>query len=193
MKKLSLLLLALPLSGCISFGAKPPETLLTLQPSARLAVGESQRSNVAATITVAVPSVPQELASSRIPVHSGGTAIAFIKDAQWIERPSQLFARMLGDTITSRTGRLVLTTRQSLTDPGAYLQGELRSFGVDEDSGSAVVVYDAALVRGPETVIEKRRFEARIPVSPIEAAPVGAALNQAANQVAEQVADWVGR
>jgi cholesterol transport system auxiliary component len=193
MKKLALLLLALPLAGCISFGGKPPESLLTLDTSVDLPVGESQRSNVAATITVAVPSVPQELASSRIPVHSGGTAIAFVKDAQWIERPSRLFARMLGDTITAKTGRLVLSTRQSLLDPGAYLQGDLRRFGVDADTGEAIVTYDAALIRGPETVVEKRRFEARVPVSPIEAAPAGAALNQAANQVAGEVADWVGK
>lgn len=192
MKKLALLL-ALPLAGCISFGSKPPASLLTLSPAAPLPVGEAQRSNVAATITVGVPSVPQELSASRIPVHTGGTAIAFIKDAQWVERPSQLFARLMGDTITARTGRLVLSTRQSLTDPGAYLMGELRMFGVDADTGEAVVTFDAALIRGPETVVEKQRFEARVPVSPIEAAPVGLALNQAANQVAAQVADWVGR
>ena len=186
-------LLAASLSGCISFGGKPPANLLTLDSAVDLPVGESQRSNVSATITISVPSVPQELSSSRIPVHSGGTAIAYVKDAQWVERPNQLFARMLGDTITSRTGRLVLSTRQSQLDPGAYLMGELRAFGVDADTGEAVVTYDAALIRGTETVVEKRRFEARVPVSPVEAAPVGAALNQAANQVAAQVADWVGR
>lgn len=186
-------LLAASLSGCVSFGGKPPANLLTLDSAVNLPVGESQRSNLAATITISVPSVPQELSSSRIPVHSGGTAIAYVKDAQWVERPNQLFARMLGDTITSRTGRLVLSTRQSQLDPGAYLMGELRTFGVDADTGEAVVTYDAALIRGKETVIEKRRFEARIAVTPIEAAPVGTALNQAANQVAAQVADWVGR
>jgi cholesterol transport system auxiliary component len=196
MKKLALILiplLAAPLAGCISFGAKPPSSLLTLSPAVQLPIGESQRSNIAATITVAVPSVPQELSSGRVPVHSGGTAIAYVKDAQWVERPSQLFARLMGDTITARTGRLVLSTRQSLTDPGSYLQGDLRSFGVDADAGVAVVTFDAALIRGPETVVEKRRFEARVPVAPIEAAPVGVALNQAANQVAAEVADWVGR
>jgi cholesterol transport system auxiliary component len=197
MKKLATLLalplVAAPLAGCISFGGKPPSSLLTLNPAVTLPVGESQRSNVAATITVAVPSMPQELSSSRVPVHSGGTAIAYVKDAQWVERPSQLFARLLSDTITARSGRLVLSTRQSLTDPGASLTGELRQFGVDADRGEAVVTYDAALVRGPETVVEKRRFEARVPVAPVEAAAVGAALNQAANQVAGQVADWVGR
>lgn len=196
MNKLTVLsapLFAVALSGCISFGAKPPEALLTLAPAVTLPVGESQRSNVAATITVAVPSVPQELASSRIPVHSSGTAIAYVKDAQWVERPSQLLARLLADTVTARTGRLVLSTRQSMLDPGAYLMGELRAFGVDADTNEAIVTYDAALIRGPETVVEKRRFEARVPLSEIKAAPVGAALNQAANQVAAQVADWVGR
>ena len=39
----------------------------------------------------------------------------------------------------------------------------------------------------------KRRFEARVPVSAIEPAPVGVALNQAANQVAAEVADWIGK
>lgn len=194
-KRLLLLtpLLAASLSGCISFGGKPPANLLTLDSTVDLPVGESQRSNLAATITISVPSVPQELSSSRVPVHSGGTAIAYVKDAQWVERPNQLFARMLGDTITSRTGRLVLSTRQSQLDPGAYLMGELRAFGVDADTGEAVVTFDAALIRGTETVVEKRRFEARVPVAPVEAAPVGAALNTAANQVAAQVADWVGR
>ncbi|MBO9621765.1 MAG: membrane integrity-associated transporter subunit PqiC [Sphingomonas sp.] len=186
-------LAALALSGCVSFGAKPPGSLLRLEPAVTLPVGESQHSNVAATITVAVPSVPQELAASRVPVHSGGTAVAFVKDAQWVERPSQLFARLLGDTITARTGRLVLSTRQSMLDPGAYLMGELRAFGVDSDRSEAVVTYDAALIRGPETVVEKRRFEARVPLTEIAAAPVGTALNQAANQVAAEVADWVGR
>lgn len=194
-KRLFLLapLLAVSLSGCISFGGKPPANLLTLASAVDLPVGESQRSNVAETITIAVPSLPQELSSGRVPVHSGGIAIAYVKDAQWVERPSQLFARLLGDTVTSRTGRLVLSSRQSQLDPGAFLQGEIRNFGVDADTGEAVVTFDAALIRGKETVVEKRRFEARVPVAPVEAAPVGVALNTAANQVAAQVADWVGK
>lgn len=193
MKKTLALLLAVPLAGCLSFGSKPPEFLLTLDPTSTLAVGQPQRSNVAATVTVAVPSAPQLLSTTRIPVNSGGTAVAYVKDAQWVERPSQLFARLVGDTITARTGRLVLSTRQSLLDPGAHLMGELRMFGVDADTREAVVTFEASLVRGPETVIEKQRFEARVPVAAIEAAPVGTALNQAANQVAVQVADWIGR
>jgi cholesterol transport system auxiliary component len=192
MKKLALLLV-LPLAGCISFGAKPPKSLLTLSANAPLPVGEAQRANLKSTITVSVPTVPQELSASRVPVRSGETAIAYVKDAQWVERPSQLFQRLLVDTLTARTGRLVLTTRQSLLDPGAYLMGDLRSFGVDAATNEAVVTYDATLIRGPETIVEKQRFEARVPLAQVEAAQVGAALNQAANQVADKVAAWIGR
>lgn len=193
MKKLAPLLALSLLSGCISFGSKPPPQLLTLQPAAPIATGATQSSAGTRTITIGVPAVPQELAAARVPVHQGGTAIAYVKDAIWVEPPSRLFARLLADTVTTRTGRVVLSSRQSQMDPGAQLTGELRMFGVDEATGEAVVTFDATLVRGEAAVFEKQRFEARVPVSPIEAAPVGAALNQAANQVAAQVADWVGR
>ncbi|MDF7776168.1 ABC-type transport auxiliary lipoprotein family protein [Sphingomonas sp. AOB5] len=185
--------LALGLSACISFGAKPPPSLLTLQHAATIPAGEVQNSGTSPTITIGVPVVPQELATSRVPVRSGGVAIAYVKDAQWVEMPSRLFARLLADTVTVRTGRVVLSGRQSQVDPGAQLTGELRSFGVDAGTNEAVVIYDATLVRGNAAVFEKRRFEARVPVSVIEATPVGVALNQAANQIAEQVADWVGK
>ncbi|MBC9033385.1 membrane integrity-associated transporter subunit PqiC [Sphingomonas sp. JC676] len=186
-------LLAAPLSGCISFGAKPPPSLLTLTSASGLAVGETQKSNAAGTITIGVPAVSQELASNRVPVHSGGTAIAYVKDAQWVEPPSRLFARLLSDTITAQTGRVVLSYRQSRMDPGAQLTGELRAFGIDEETSEAVVTYDAALLRGADPVFEKRRFEARVPVTKIDSEGVGPALNQAANKVAAEIADWVGK
>lgn len=193
MKIFPLLALPLLLSGCISFGGKPPPQLLTLQPAAPIPAGETQSSEGTRTITISVPAVPQELATARVPVHQGGIAIAYVKNAVWVEPPSRLFARLLADTVTARTGRVVLSNRQSQIDPGAELGGELRMFGVDEATGEAVVTFDATLRRGEPAVFEKQRFEARVAVAPIEAAPVGAALNQAANQVAAQVADWVGR
>jgi cholesterol transport system auxiliary component len=195
MKKLLILapLLAAPLTGCISFSPKPPPQLLTLTSAAALPVGETQKSNAAGTITIGVPAVSQELASNRVPVRSGGTAVAYVKDAQWVEPPSRLFARLLSDTITAQTGRVVLSYRQSRMDPGAQLTGELRAFGIDEETSEAVVTYDAALLRGTDPVFEKRRFEARAPVAKIDSENVGPALNQAANKVAAEIADWVGK
>ena len=193
MKKTLALIALLPLSACISFGAKPPPTLLTLTSAQAVPVGQTQSSANAATITIAVPSFAQALATTRVPVQSSETSIAYVQNAQWSEVPARLFARLMSDTIAAKTGRVVLTPAQSFADPGARLSGELRSFGVDAPRSEAVVTFDAALIRGSATVVEKRRFEARVPVAAIEAGAVGVAINQAANQVAGDVADWVGR
>jgi cholesterol transport system auxiliary component len=193
MKKLLIGLALLPLAGCISFGADAPDSLLSLTSTEQVPVGQAQSSAGARTITIQVPNVPQALANNRVPVQATATDIAYVKDAQWVEPPARQFARVLSDTVGARSGRVVLSGAQSFADPGARLAGELRNFGIDAASSSAVVTYDAALVRDEGGAVEKRRFEARVPVSAIEAAPVGVALNQAANQVAVEVADWVGR
>ncbi|MBS0480137.1 MAG: membrane integrity-associated transporter subunit PqiC [Proteobacteria bacterium] len=192
MKRYLPLLLALPLAGCLSFGGKPPKALLTLTPTSTLPVGSTQNSATAKTITILVPVVPQSLAVARIPVTTGDR-IAYVTNAAWVEAPQRLFARLMSDTIAAKTGRVVLSSAQSFSDPGARLSGELRNFGIDGSTGQAVVTFDGALIRaGDGDKVEKKRFEARVPVSPIDYTTVGPALNQAANQVAGEVAVWVG-
>ena len=192
MKKTLLILAAtLPLAACISFGAKPPPSLLTLQPSATLAVGTVQDSASARSITIQVPATPTSLAGARVPVQATPTSIAYIKNALWAEPPARLFTRLLSDTVSAQANMVVLSNVQSITDPSATLGGELRSFGVDAATREAVVTYDAALTRAGATTVEKRRFEALVAVAAIDAPSAGIALNQAANQVAGEVATWV--
>jgi cholesterol transport system auxiliary component len=209
------------LSGCLGFGGKPPAYQLTLTPTSPPPVGQVQTAAITApgqtvalhaggqttTLAAAVPpaagsasltiesfSAPAEIAVNRVPVDDGGH-ITYIKGGQWVEPPARLFARLIGDTVTTRTGRVVLSTAQSFATGSARLTGEVRRFGIDDAGGpAAVVTLDATLIRAREGgAIEKQRFEARVPVSSIDAASAGAALNTAANQVAQQVADWVGR
>ena len=214
------LLLPLSLASCISFGAKPPPSLLTLRTAAQVPVGQPQvaaaapgttRSTLSfggqpvasvtdgpvaggSSITVATLNATQEIATNRVPVQSTPTSVAYIKNAVWVEPPARAFARVLGDTLTARTGRVVLSSAQSFQTGAAQLTGDLRTFGIDAASQSAVVVFDAALVRASAGgAIEKQRFEARVPVAAIDPANAGVGLNAAANQVAAQVADWVGR
>lgn len=182
---------ALALSGCISFGADPPDSLLTLTPASSVAAQTSRTASAGEAVTVVVPSVPQALRTNRVPVRTGATAVAYLKDAQWVEMPAPLFGRLLSETIAARTGRVVLDPAQFTFDPGVRLTGQLQSFGVDADRMEAVVLYDAALARGADQV-ETRRFEARVPVAAVDVAAVGPALNQAANQVAADVAGWIG-
>lgn len=182
----------LALSGCISFGAKPPPSLLTLNATAQPQPGRTQSSADARSIVVQVPAVQTALATARVPVQATAGTVAYVKDAQWTEPPARLFARLLSDTLTAQANVVVLSPAQSFSDPSGNLAGELRSFGLDATTQQAVVIYDAALTRVNATAVEKRRFEARVPVSAINAASAGVSLNQAANQVAAEVASWVG-
>ncbi len=189
--KLLIVAAALPLAACISFGAKPPPSLLTLEATSAPAVGTEQNSAKARSINIQVPSTPTSIAGARVPVQATPTTIAYVKDAQWAEPPARLFARLLSDTVSARSNMVVLSTVQSIADPSATLSGELRRFGLDANTREAVVTYDAALTRAGAETVEKRRFEARVPVSAIDAVNAGTALSQAANQVAGEVATWV--
>ncbi|KQU61804.1 ABC transporter [Sphingomonas sp. Leaf339] len=188
-----MLAVAAPLGGCISFGATPPDTLMTLTSTASVPVGQEQDSSKAKSIVVQVPVTPTALAAARVPVQATPTTLAYVKDAQWSEPPARLFARLMSDTIAARAGRVVISQVQAVTEANDQLAGELRNFGLDATTREAVVTFDAALTRSGATNTEKRRFEARVPVAAIDAASAGPALNKAANQVATQVADWIGR
>jgi cholesterol transport system auxiliary component len=192
MKTPLILIAMLPLAGCISFGAKPPPTLLTLTSASQVPVGQNQDSATAKSISIQVPTTPMALATARVPVQATPTSIAYVPDAQWSEPPARLFARLSSDTIAARTGLVVLSTIQSVGDPSAQLAGELRNFGLDATTREAVVTFDASLTRQGKTTVEKHRFEARVPVTAIDAPSAAAGINQAANQVATELADWIG-
>jgi cholesterol transport system auxiliary component len=182
---------SLLLAGCISFGAKPPPSLLSLTPASSVAAGTTINGDIAQAIAVNEPDVPARLGNTRVPVQMDDTQIAYVKDAVWVDRPSRLFRRLLGETIRAKTGRLVIDNDDSALTPKNQLRGTLLDFGYDARTSSVVVTFDAVRdVNG--TQVMTKRFSATVPGVVAEAAPVGAALNTAANDVAGQVADWVG-
>ena len=181
---------SLALGGCFG-GAKVPDTLMTLSPAQSRPAAGGRTSAETEAITVVVPNVPRELATLRVPVHQSDIAIAYLKNAQWVEMPAALFARLLTETVAATTGRVVLDPSQFTFDPGQRLTGTLQRFGLDAPGMQVVVIYDAVLARQGGGV-STRRFEARLPVAAADAASVAPALNQAANQIASEVAAWVG-
>ena len=193
MKRAPLVLATLLLSGCGLLGGKTPPVLMALSPAATVAAQTNRSAASGETITVIAPTLAQEINTNRVPVRSGGIAIAYVEGAQWVDTPDTLFRDLLSETIAARTGRVVLSDRQRTLDPGARLTGQLLAFSIDADRSEAVVTYDAALLRGQGTRVETRRSEARVPVTTIDRANVSAALNQAANQVADDIATWIGR
>lgn len=189
--RLAVLAPALLLSGCISLGSEPPESLLNLTAEARAPAGAALSGTRDTALAVHEPQVPAEIDVLRVPVRVNETELAYLEDAVWVEKPARLFRRMLAETIRVRTDTLVIDGDDPSLFTENHLRGTLRSFGFDVASGSVVVRYDA-IRQGAGGVVETRRFEAVEPGVPAEAAPVGMALNRASNEVARQVADWLG-
>lgn len=179
---------ALVLSGCFG-GAKVPDRLLDLTPARTRPATAGQSAPTSQAVVVSMPSVPQELEVPRIPVRSGG-GVTYVADAQWVDLPAALFAKLLTETVGA-SGRVVLDVEETAFRAGTVLTGSLDRFGVDADRREAVVIYDAALATDNNQV-RTRRFEARVPLATIDKDSVPPALNQAANQVAAEVAAWLG-
>jgi cholesterol transport system auxiliary component len=188
---LGLSVAACSVSGMLG-GGKVPATLLTLTPQAAAPESVVRTAGAGESVTIQVPIVPKELRSVRVPAQVGPTAVAYIKDLQWVDTPDRLFQDLVEETVLRTTSRVVLDPKQSSLDPGVTVTGRLSSFGYEAGQGSVLVRYDAALARAGGTQVETRRFEAREPADGT-AHTVGPALNAAANRVAMEVAQWVGR
>jgi len=184
-------LLALPLAGCLGgLGGKAPEELYTLTPARVAPAGAGTSAPATTALAILEPNVGQRLNVTRIPVQMSDSTLAYLKDAVWVDKPSRLFRRLLGETIRAKGNRLVIDNDDAALTPKNQLRGTLVDFGYDARSSSVVVTFDAIRdVNG--TNVTTKRFTATVPGVVAEAAPVGAALNQAANDVAGQVADWV--
>jgi cholesterol transport system auxiliary component len=181
---------ALSLAGCFG-GKKVPPTLLTLTAEAPPPRSASRSAEAGQAVTIDVPVVPKEIATTRVPALVGPTAIAYIKDLQWVESPDRLFQDLVQETVLRTTGRVVLDPRQSGLDPGQKLTGTLTRFGYDTQTRAVIVRYDGALSTVGGTRVETRRFEASVPADGT-APSVGPALNAAANRVALDIARWIG-
>ena len=183
-------ILAIPLAGCLSLGADPPPSLLTLTPANAVPAGASTTGSAASALAVLEPNTEQRLSVTRVPVQTSDSSLAYLKDAVWVEKPARLFQSLVAETIRAKGNRLVVREGDLGYNAVTTLSGQLLDMGYDVATASVVVRYDGVLQRA-DGQIQTRRFESRVPAA-AEAASVGQALNQAANQVASEVADWVG-
>ena len=189
--RLAGLLFATALAGCVSLTGKVPTSLIRMTPSATAPAGTTAPITTGQALTVLIPTAPAEVATMRVPVHSGASTLSYVKDAQYADFPVRLFRDLLAETIRVRTGRPVLDIRDYHLAPGPKLSGRIVEFDLDGGSMNVVLVFDAIL-QHDATHSEMQRFEARVPVSAATAAGVSPALDRVANQVATQIADWVG-
>lgn len=178
------------LAGCISFGPEAPAMLFDLTPEIRAAAGSEATGLVEQAIGVSEVDAPRKLAVMRIPVQVDATNIAYLQDAQWVERPSRLFSSLLAETLRASTSRMVIDSGNSQFVPETQLSGTLREMGYDAATQSVIVRFDATLTE-PNGLRRTQRFESILSGVAPDALSVGPALNRAANDVAGQVASWV--
>ena len=181
----------LALSGCLSLGGDPPPSLLSLTAERTAEAGVVARATGAEAITVIEPTAPARVAVTRVPVQVDDTTVQYLKDAVWVEKPTRLFRRLLSETITAKTGRVVLDGLDPAFRTNTSVRGSLTEFGYDARTSTVIVRFDAVR-EGGDNALVTRRFESVVPGVAAEVGPVGDALNRAANDVAGQVADWVG-
>jgi cholesterol transport system auxiliary component len=183
--------LALTLSGCLSLGKDPPDSLLNLTPAAQAAAGTGATGTSDTALAILDLQAPQKLNVTRVPVTTGDSSLAYLKDAEWVEKPARLFGRLLADTVRAKGNRLLVNGTDLEFQAASKLSGTLSAMDYDAATGSVVVRFDAVLQSG-DSQVTTRRFEAIIPGVAAEPAAVGEALNRAANRVADEVAEWAG-
>jgi cholesterol transport system auxiliary component len=179
------------LGGLLGGGGKTPATLQTLTPEAPDPGPTTRTAAAGQSVTIAVPVVPKELRTNRVPVQVSPTDIQYVTNLQWVDTPDRLFQQLVAETVRRTTNRVVLDTNLTTLDPGLLLSGQLQKFGYDAATGQVVVEYDGALSTAGGSRVDTRRFVATAPADGT-AASVGPALNRAANQVAREVAGWIG-
>jgi cholesterol transport system auxiliary component len=179
------------LGGCVNLGGKAPKMLIGLTADKLAAAGPIAGGRIGDALVVLDPQTDRRLDVLRVPVQVTASEIAYLKDANWVERPSRLFRHLLAETIRAKGQRLVLEANDDAAGARQTLSGRLIDMGYDARSQSVVLRYDA-MRTDAKGAIDARRFEAVIPGISPNPVSVGNALNRAANQVAAQVADWVG-
>jgi len=183
-------LASLALAGCISFGPKVPEQLLSLSADATTQVGPVTTGSMGDAIVVFNPESDRSLDMLRVPVRVNAATIAYLTDIAWVEKPAYQFRALLAETLRTRTSRLVVEDGDFDVVGRTAVNGRLLAMGYDAPTQSVVVRIDMQR-QDKGGAIVSRRFEAVIPGVEAKAAPVAAALGRASNDVAGQVATWI--
>jgi cholesterol transport system auxiliary component len=178
-------------SGLLGGGGKPPPTLQSLTPEAPEPVSIERNASAGQAVTIALPAIPKELRTNRVPVQLTPTDVQYVTNLQWVDTPDRLFQALLAETIRRTTSKVVLDPGQTSLDPGVLVSGQLRRFGYDASTGQVIVTYDASQSTAGGSQVQTRRFTATAPADGTGPS-VGPALNRAANQVALDVAKWIG-
>jgi cholesterol transport system auxiliary component len=177
--------LALLLGACGS-GAVPTTFDLTALPGAARS-GGARRS-----IVVAEPVGLQPFEADRIIVREPGGAVSYLGGGQWADRLPRLVQTRVIQSLEN-ANRL-----KSVSRPGdkvaadTVLITELRAFDINAGTREAVVDLSAKLVQESSgTVVAAKVFQARVPVTAVNAAVAANGLDRALSLVLADLVRWI--
>lgn len=182
---------SLVLAGCVSLAPKAPDQLLRLTPARSAPAGSAVKGKLADAIVVLDPEADRSLDALRVPVRVDGSSLAYLKGADWVEKPTRQFRSLLAETIRADTGAMVLEGGDYEGAGKTFIGGTLLDMGYDAQTSSVVVRFDAVRSERGSEELERKRFEVVIGNIEPKAEAVGPALNTAANDIAQQVAEWI--
>lgn len=171
------------LAACTA--SAPPATFDLTAPRDGIAAGRGR-----GLLVVAEPQALAALDSNRILVMTGG-GIAYLPDAQWSDRlPKLIQVRLIQTFENGRRIQAVGRPGDRLM-PAAQLNSEIRTFGIDEKTGEAVVELSVKIVNDRTgRILAGEVFTSRAPAGSGGPAAT-AALDQATQAVLRDIVRWV--
>ena len=175
---------AMLLVAACSSGA-PPATFDLTAPRDGLASGRGR-----GLLVVAEPQALAAIDSNRIIVMTGG-GIAYLPDAQWSDRLPKLIQTRLIQTFENGRRIQAVGRPGDRLVPAAQLNSEIRTFGIDEKTGEAVVELSVKIVNDRTgRILAGEVFSSRVP-SASGGPAATAALDAATQNLLRDVVRWV--
>ena len=192
-RRMGVAMLTLVVAGCVGLdtGSPPPPFLFNQSAASVVPAGAvSQGKPASDAVMVMEPETDRRLAVQRVPVQISPSAVAYLPNALWVERPARLFRGLLAEALRGKGQRLVLEDDQAVPLVAQRLSGRLLDMGYDAQRQVVIVRFDAYR-SDASGVLASKRFEAIVPGISDKPEQIGPALNRAANDVAQQVANWM--
>jgi len=163
----------------------PPATFDLTAPRDGLASGRGR-----GLLVVAEPQALAAIDSNRIIVMTGG-GIAYLPDAQWSDRLPKLIQTRLIQTFENGRRIQAVGRPGDRLVPAAQLNSEIRTFGIDEKTGEAVVELSVKIVNDRTgRILAGEMFSSRVP-SAAGGPAATAALDAATQNLLRDVVRWV--
>lgn len=194
MKNFLLLAAALLLVGCVSLLQSPSKSrVFNLQTPQGIPVATER---LPIQLSIDEPAAGGALDSNRVVVYAQPLELQYLAGAQWSERATRLWQRLLVESIeNSGRFRAVSSAGQALRHDWA-LVGELIEFQAQIDAGGAptvLVKLSLKLVENPSLKVRSQRtFSARVAASGGDASAIVDGFDRATRQVLAEVVQWVG-